>query len=215
MLFSDRFAAAKELAKKLEKYKGGGNTVILAIPRGGVQTGYILAKELKLPLDIVLTKKIGYPGNSEYAIGAVSLKSYIVDKLMLKTGEISQEYIEKEVLRIRKLLKARYKKYLGEKNPCAVRGKTVVITDDGVATGRTIMAAIDLLREDEPEKIVVAVPVGPPDTINELKNKADEVICVLTPEIFYAIGQFYYDFTQVEDDEAIRLLEEANKWKCQ
>ena len=211
MSFSDRFVAAKELAKKLQKYKNDKNTIILAIPRGGLQTGYTLAKELNLPLDIVLTKKIGYPGNSEYAIGAVSLKSYIVDEYLVKTGKVSQEYIEREVVEIRELLEKRYRRYRGEKNPCEVRGKTVIITDDGVATGRTILAAIDLLREDEPEKIVVAVPVGPPDTINHLKMKADEVICVLVPEMFFAIGQFYSDFTQVEDEEAIRMLEEANR----
>ena len=211
MSFTDRFVAAKELAKELQKYKNDKNTIILAIPRGGVQTGYTLAKELNLPLDIVLTKKIGYPGNREYAIGAVSLKSYIVDESLVKTGMVSQEYIEREVTEIRKLLEKRYRRYRGEKEPCTVRGKTVIITDDGVATGRTILAAIDLLREDEPEKIIVAVPVGPPDTINHLKMKADEVACVLVPEMFYAIGQFYSDFTQVEDEEAIRMLEEANR----
>lgn len=211
MSFTDRFSAAKELTKKLQKYKGDQNTIILAIPRGGLQTGYILAKELNLPLDIVLTKKIGYPGHREYAIGAVSLKSYIVDDSMVKTGRVSQEYIEGEVVVIRKLLEERYRKYRGEKKPCTVRGKTVIITDDGVATGRTILAAIELLRDDEPEKIVVAVPVGPPDTLDHLRMKADEVACVLVPKMFYSIGQFYSDFTQVEDDEAIRMLEEANR----
>lgn len=211
MSFTDRFAAAKELSKKLQKYKEDKNTIILAIPRGGLQTGYILAKELNLPLDIVLTKKIGYPGNREYAIGAVSLKSYIVDESMVKTGKVSQEYIERKVVEIRKFLEERYKRYRGDKEPCTVRGKTVIITDDGVATGKTILAAIDLLREDDPKKIIVAVPVGPPDTINHLKMKADEVVCVLVPEMFYAIGQFYSDFTQVEDEEAIRILEEANR----
>ncbi len=211
MAFSDRFSAAKELADKLQKYKDDKNTVILAIPRGGLQIGYVLAKELNLPLDIVLTKKIGYPGNSEYAVGAVSLKSYIVENSLLKSGKVTHEYLEREVADIRKLLEERYKKYRGEKKPCEIKGKTVIITDDGVATGRTILAAIDLLREDKPEKIVIAVPVGPMDTLEELSVKADEVICVLVPQMFYAIGQFYMDFTQVEDEEAVRLLEEANK----
>jgi predicted phosphoribosyltransferase len=211
MAFSDRFTAAKELVEKLQKYKDDKNTVILAIPRGGLQIGYVLAKELNLPLDIVLTKKIGYPGNSEYAIGAVSLKSYIVEKSLLKSGKVTHEYIEREVADIRKLLEERYKKYRGEKKPCEIKGKTVIITDDGVATGRTILAAIDLLREDKPEKIVIAVPVGPMDTLDELNSKADEVICVMVPQMFYAIGQFYRDFTQVEDEEAIKLLEEANR----
>ena len=213
MAFSDRFSAAKDLAEKLEKYKGDKNAVILAIPRGGLQVGYVLAKELELPLDIALTKKIGYPGNSEYAIGAVSLKSYIVEESLLKSGEVSRGYIEREVSEIRGLLEERYKRYRGDKKPCELSGKTVIITDDGVATGRTIMAAIDLIKEDKPKKIVVAVPVGPMDTLKELKIKADEVVCVLVPPMFYAIGQFYSDFTQVEDREAIRLLGEANKWE--
>ena len=208
MIFTNRFDAAKELAKKLQKYKNNKNAIILAIPRGGVQTGYILAKELNLKLDIVLTKKIGYPGNAEYAIGSVSLKSKFINE---KHKDISHDYIESEVKRIRKILKERYKKYLGDKKPTSLKNKIVIITDDGVATGSTILAAIELIKREEPKKIIVAVPVGPADTIKQLKKKADEVICLLIPEMFYAIGQFYQEFTQVEDEEAIRLLKEVSK----
>lgn len=204
----DRFAAAKELAKKLQKYKHDKNAVILAIPRGGLQTGYTLAEELNLKLDIILTKKIGYPGNEEYAIGSVSLKSIFINE---GHKDISNDYINSEIKKIRKTLKERYQKYLGDKKPTNLKDKIVIITDDGVATGSTILAAIDLVKQENPKKIVVAVPVGPADTIRQLKKKADEVIYLLVPKTFFAIGQFYQDFSQVEDEEAIRLLKEANK----
>lgn len=208
MVFMDRFAAAKELAKKLQKYKHNKNAVILAIPRGGLQTGYALAKELNLKLDIILTKKIGYPGNEEYAIGSVSLKSIFINE---KHKDISNDYINSEIKKIRKTIKERYQKYLGDKKPTTLKDKIVIITDDGVATGSTILAAIDLVKQENPKRIIVAVPVGPADTIRLLKKKADEVICLLVPETFFAIGQFYQEFFQVEDEEAIRLLKEANK----
>ncbi len=208
MIFTDRFAAAKELAKKLQKYKHNKNAVILAIPRGGLQTGYTLAKELNLKLDIILTKKIGYPGNEEYAIGAVSLKSIFINEMH---KDISNDYINSEIKKIRKTITERYQKYLGDKKPTNLKDKIVIITDDGVATGSTILAAIDLVKQENPKRIVVAVPVGPANTIRQLKKKADEVICLIVPETFFAIGQFYQEFAHVEDEEAIRLLKEANK----
>ncbi len=207
-MFPDRFAAAKEMAKKLQKYKNDKNAIVLAIPRGGLQTGYVLAKELNLKLDIVLTKKIGYPGNEEYAIGSVSLNGKFVNE---EHRDLPSDYIEREVKRIRKILRKRYKKYLGNRKPAQLKNKTVILTDDGVATGSTLLAAVDLVRQEEPKKIVVAVPVGPTETIERIKRKADEVVCLLTPDPFYAIGQFYQEFPQVEDGEAIRLLKEAGE----
>src|SRR3989344_37782 len=204
MIFKDRFEAAKLLAKELSGYKNNKDAIILAIPRGGLQTGNMLAKELKLPLDIALSKKIGYPGNEEYAIGAVTLYNEVVDESFE-----DKKYIESEVKKIRQSLKERYEKYHGKKNPIPIKGKIVILTDDGVATGRTMMALIEALKKEKPKKIIVAVPVGPPDTIDMLKKVADEVICLQTPEPFFAIGQFYANFEQVEDEEAIRLLREV------
>ncbi len=211
MYFKDRFDAAERLSKELEKYRNNKDAVILAIPRGGLQIGNVLAKRLNLRLDVVLTKKIGYPGNPEFAIGAVSLKGEVIDKDFVKTGEVSQKYIGDEVKRIREKLKERYKMYAGKEKPVNLKDKIVIITDDGIATGKTMLATIDLIKKDKPKKIIVAIPVGPEDTIEMLKKYADEVICLYIPESFFAIGEFYRYFPQVEDEEAIKLLKEANK----
>lgn len=209
MIFKDRFIAGRLLAKRLQKYKNNKNAVILAIPRGGLQIGYTLAKELNLKLDIILTKKIGHPHSPELAIGAVSLREEFVNPDFLKSGEVSQEYIDHEVKVIRKKLKESYEMYQGKEKPLSLANKVIIIVDDGVATGSTILAAIELIRKEKPKKIIVAVPVGPPGTIVLLKKNADEVVCLSTPEIFFAIGQFYENFEQVEDKEAIRLLKKS------
>lgn len=208
MLFKNRFDAAERLAEKLQKYKGKKNVIILAIPRGALQIGNVLAKRLQLPLDIVLTKKIGHPYNSELAIGAVSLASEIIDP---QFRDVSREYIQNEIQELRGKLKERYLKYRGEKPFPKLKDKMVILVDDGVAMGHTMSAAIDLVRKEKPKKIVVAIPVGSAEAVAMLKRKADEVICLSIPESFMAIGQFYQQFEQVEDEEAIRLLKDANK----
>ena len=210
MLFKDRYLAGKLLAQKLQPYKNHPDAIILAIPRGGLETGFSLAKELNLPLDIVLTKKIGFPGNPEYAIGAVSLNSKVIVKTLISTGQVSQSYVDEEIKKIRALLQERYKQYLGDKPSLDLKNKIVIITDDGAATGQTLLAAIELIRKEKAKKIIVAVPVGHPDTVEELRKKA-EVVCLESPADFFAVGQFYQHFEQVSDEQAIRLLREANK----
>ena len=205
MIFKDRFTAGKLLAKELKKYKNKKDAIVLAIPRGGLQIGCSIAKELNLNLDIILTKKIGYPGNPEYAIGAVSLTSEIVEE-----QGISKDYIQNEITNIRKSLKERYKKYLGKSKPQNLKNKIVILTDDGIATGKTMLLTIKLIKEQKPKKIIVAIPVGPIDNIELLKENADEVICLYSPENFFAIGEFYENFEQVSDEEAIKLLKESN-----
>ncbi|MFD1094869.1 phosphoribosyltransferase [Salegentibacter chungangensis] len=207
-MFENRKQAGKQLAEALSKYKGK-DAVVLAIPRGGLPLGAIIAKSLHAPLDVVLTKKIGHPGNKEYAIGAVSLE----DIYLTGRGEASQEYIEKETERIRELLKTRDEHYHGKFRAKDLKGKVVIITDDGIATGSTILATVEFAAAKTPAAIVVAVPVAPPDSIENLwSNKnVDDVICLQTPYNFYAVGQFYKDFQAVSDEEAIRILEEANK----
>lgn len=209
-LFQDRLDAARQLQKKLLQYKNAKDTVLLAIPRGGLELGHLLAKELHLPLDIILSKKIGYPGNPEFAIGAVSLDRMVVNERYIESGEVSKDYIDHEVQRLQSLLQERYKKYRGKKAPPSLEGKTVIVVDDGVATGQTLLLTLTLLREQRVKKIVVAIPVGPLHTVEKLKAHADEVICLLTPEDFHAIGQFYIRFDQVEEETAIRLFQEAN-----
>ena len=210
MLFKDRYSAGKLLAQKLQSYKNNPDTVILAIPRGGLETGFSLAKELNLPLDVIFTKKIGFPGNPEYAIGAVSLNSEVIVKTLISTGQVSQKYVDEQIKKIRALLQERYKQYLGDKKPLDLKDKIVIITDDGAATGRTLLAAIELIKKEKAKRIIVAIPVGHPETVAELKKKA-EVICLETPADFFAVGQFYEHFAQVTDEEAIRLLQEVTK----
>ena len=206
-MFADRYDAANQLLESLEQYKNNKEVVVLAIPRGALEIGYVLAKNLNAPLEVVFSKKIGAPGQPELAIGAITQDAEVIDPLY--QAEYA-DYIETEKKRIREILRERYKKYHGDMQPIDLKDKIVIVTDDGIATGRTFMLALDHIEKQNPKKIIVAVPVAPSDVIDRLKKKADEVICLLTPETFWAIGQFYRNFDQVEDEEAIRLLGEAN-----
>ena len=205
-MFKNRIDAGRQLAEKLMKFKGE-NVVILAIPRGGLPLGEIIAKALKVPLDVSLTKKIGHPFNKEYAIGAVSLEGII----LMDEIEVSKDYIEEETSRIRQKLKKRQDEYYKNRAPMNLEKKTVIVVDDGIATGNTILATADLIKKQKPNKIVVAVPVAPHSAIQKLKDSdnVDEVICLDTPNNFRAVGQFYENFEQVPDVEAIKLLEDA------
>lgn len=191
----------------LEKYRNNKG-VVIAIPRGGVSVAYYIAKKLQLQLELMLTKKIGHPFNPELAIGAVSLESRVIDPRM----EIDQHYIEAETARIRKGLEARYHKFMGNRKSVDLKGKIVIVVDDGVATGSTMLAAIEMIRHKEPEKVVVAVPVASVQAAEKLKAAADEFICVATPRDFSAVGQFYKDFSQVSDEEVISLLNDIRNY---
>lgn len=206
MIFKDRIEAATLLANKLEIYKDK-NAIILAIPRGGVVMGYVIAKQLHLPLEVVLSKKIGHPLYKEFAIGAVTLKSQVLSDA---ASEVSPSYIDEETKRIRALLNKRYNDYYGEKTPHQLKDKILIIVDDGIATGNTIISTIKMLHEENPEKIVVAIPVSSQDALQKLKNSSfiDEVVCLSTPINFRAVGQFYENFDQVEDAEVRTLLNE-------
>ena len=204
-MFKDRYDAANQLLQSLEKYKNNLDVVIVAIPRGALQIGSVLSKNLKVPLDVVLIKKIGAPGMQELAIGAVSLQGRYIDP----TFPVDADYIEQETKNIKQKLHERYKNYYKNRKPIALKNKIVILTDDGVATGQTILAAIELIKQQKPKKIIVAVPVGARDTIEQLQKSVDEVVCLLVPEFFYAIGQFYQHFPQVEDEEACLLFEKS------
>jgi predicted phosphoribosyltransferase len=205
-MFRDRFDAAYQLATRLAQYKNNKDVVILAIPRGGLELGYVLAQELHASLDIILAKKIGYPGNEEYAIGAVGLTTVI----LTPTGEQLRPYLEDKIEHLRELLKERYKRFKGDQEPIPLKDKIAIITDDGVATGSTLRATIEIVRQSEPAKVVVAIPVAPPDALEEISKEADEVVCLASPSLFYSVSQFYEQFDQVDDSEAIKLLQEAN-----
>lgn len=205
-MFRDRIDAGLQLADKLSSYKDNEKVVILAIPRGGLPLGAIVAKSLNAQLDVALSKKIGHPSNKEFAIGAVSLNSIILDDNV----EVSINYIEEETKRIREKLKKRHRKYFQNRFPINLRGKIVIIIDDGIATGNTIRVTAHLVQDQKPEKIVIAIPVAPKSSVQHLRNCSyiDEVVCLETPFNFQAVGQFYMDFDQVSDVEAIKILEE-------
>ena len=205
MHFNDRYDAALKLIPLLEKYKNDRG-VVLAVPRGGVALGYYIARHYNFPLELILTKKIGHPVNSEFAIGAVGLEGEVINP----GSEVSESYIAKEIQRIRESLKERQKQFMGNRKPVDLRGKTIIIVDDGIATGNTIIASIKMMRNKEPKKIVVAVPVAPPDTARKIKALADDFICLHTPVEFFGVGQFYEDFSEVTDEEVIQYLKEAN-----
>lgn len=206
--FIDRNDAGRRLAGKLAQYRGRPETLVLAIPRGGVVVGAVLARELALPLDVVLTKKIGHPDQPEYAIGVVDLESEVIDQAAVERDGIRPEYLRAEIERIRTLLRRRDAEYRAGRRPLDVAGKTIVLTDDGIATGNTVEAAIRLLRKRGAGRIVLAAPVAPADAAARLRSLADDLVCAMLPETFFAIGQFYDDFEQVHDEAAMALLRE-------
>ena len=208
-MYQDRNEAGKLLATKLEKYNKT-DAIILAIPRGGIPLGFIISEKLNLPLEVVLSKKIGHPLHKEYAIGAVTLKSRILSDA---AADISSFYIEEETTRIRNALNKRHNDYYGDRKPLQLKGKTLIIVDDGIATGNTMLSIIKMLHDEKPNKIVVAIPVAPGDTIKKLQASpyVDEVICPLVPDYFQSVGQFYQNFDQVDDTEVTQLLKKALK----
>jgi putative phosphoribosyl transferase len=200
-ILKDRMEAANLLSEKLKKYKNS-NSVVIAIPRGGVPLGYEIARNLQLPLDVVLSKKIGHPFNKEFAIGAVSLDSTLVDV----HPDVPKEYVEKEIVRLRNLLREKYKLYRGDRKPVAVKNKNIILVDDGIATGNTLLASLEMLRKQQPAKIIVAVPVLPYDTLAVFEKNTHEFVYLIASKDFRGVGRFYEDFQQVEDDEVIQML---------
>ncbi|HVT86587.1 MAG TPA: phosphoribosyltransferase family protein [Chitinophagaceae bacterium] len=207
-MFRNRTEAGLLLASRLRKYQNDPG-VILAVPRGGVPVAYEVAKELGFPLEVILTKKIGHPMNPEYAIGAASLTDYFV----IPHDNVSQDYIDNEVVKIRKKLKEMYVKFMGNKEPEDLKGKTVIVIDDGVATGNTLLSTIDVIRKSDPQKIVIAVPVAPESAVGKLSKAVDDVVVVMVPENFYGVGSFYEDFEQVSDEEVIYYLNKLRELK--
>ncbi len=206
MMFHDRTHAAFQLAHELRKYHRH-DAIVLAIPRGGVPMGYTIAHQLELPLEIVLVKKIGHPGNPEYAIGSVSSTELIVSD----TVGISQEYIEGEINRLRSAMKEKYTTFMDGRIPTDLKDKIVILVDDGLATGNTMLASIDHVRKSKPKKIVVAVPVSSTSAHRKVKDKVDELICLFTSSDFYAVGQFYENFSEVTDETVTHLLMKAHE----
>ena len=205
-LFEDRVEAGRRLASALQDFKGK-NAVVLAIPRGGVVVGFEVADSLGIPLDVIIPRKIGAPGNPELAIGAVMEDGTIIMNDELSGFlQVSEDYIKEESQSQRLEIERRLKFYRGTALYPDLKNHVVIIVDDGIATGSTMKAALVSVRKKGTKAIVIAVPVGPPSTIQELEKEADDVVCLLTPESFMAIGQFYANFAQTTDEEVVSLL---------
>lgn len=205
--FKNRTEAGQKLAEALYEYKGAKNTLVLGLPRGGVPVAFEVAKELSLPLDILLVRKLGVPGHEELAMGAIAWGNinYINRNVIrhLKISEISvNRVMEKEKENLARLNNL----YRGHRSAPEVQKRTVIIIDDGIATGATMRVAIAVMHKAKARRIVVAAPVGSESTCKELEHDADDVICVYTPEPFYGVGQWYSDFSQTSDEEVQRLL---------
>ncbi len=209
-LLRDRVDAGKQLAKALKT--AGKDAIVLAVPRGGVVVGFEVAKALGIPLDIIVTKKIGAPDNPELAIGAVAEDgTFILDDDIVRQVFVPKGYVEDEVKRMREEIQRRLVRYRGSVPYPNLKNREIIVVDDGVATGSTLKAALRLLRGKGAKSVTVAVPVGPPDTIQELEKIADRVVCLHTPALFYAIGQFYEDFSQTSDEEVTELLKRSRQ----
>jgi putative phosphoribosyl transferase len=193
------------LSEKLKKYQNT-NSIVLAVPRGGVPVAYEIALKLQLPLDVILSKKIGHPMNKEFAIGAMTMDATIINE----HPEVPKQYITDEIIRLKELLREKYKLYMGYREPLEVNGKNVIVVDDGIATGNTLLASISMLRKRKPAKLIVAVPVLPLDALDIFKQKTDEFVYLIASSNFRSVGAFYDQFYQVEDDEVIQMLRITN-----
>lgn len=213
MIFKDRRDAGRRLAKKLEKYKGKKDTIILGLPRGGVVVADEVAQALGLPLDLVVPRKIGAPGNPEYAIGAITEDGEgIFNEEVVREYGMSREYLKKEIEKEKKEAKRRLKVYRGKRPPLStLKSKTTILIDDGIATGLTMKAAIRSVKKKGATKVVVAVPVAARDSLLEIKKEVDEVISLYTPIFFGAVGAFYEEFSQTEDSEVIEIMKKHEK----
>jgi predicted phosphoribosyltransferase len=204
MQFKNREEAGNLLAKKLIQYKDT-NAIVLAIPRGGVPVGSIIADKLNLPLEIELSKKIGHPINPEFAIGSVTLHGVNIDK---NIKDVSEEYILEKSKKIKDELYKKFTLFMGNREQIDVKGKIVILVDDGIATGNTLIASIHAIKKRKPKKIVVAIPVSPKNTALIIDDLVDEFICLQISKDFHSVGQFYEEFTQVNNDHVIKLLAE-------
>ncbi len=213
-VFSDRHEAGERLAQACaEKLKDQDESLlILAIPRGGIILGYELARCLAGELDVIIPRKIGAPNHPELAVGAVTENgTLLVNEDVVAQGAVSREFIEAEASRQVQEVQRRGEIYRqGRKRP-AITGRTVIVVDDGIVTGFTMQAALKSVREESPGRLVVAVPVAPADSLIPLKEWVDDLICLATPSPFYAVGQWYNDFTQVSDEEVLRILDQVHQ----
>ncbi len=206
MTFRDRRDAGRRLAEALGTYRAR-QPVVLAIPRGGIVVGYEVAVALDAPLDVVVPRKLRAPFNPELAIGAVTADgSVYYDMPLVGTLNVPGDYLKEEIAFQVEEIQRRLQAYRGDRPPPELEGRTAIVVDDGIATGSTMIAALRSVRRMKPAALVAAIPVAPPEGADNLRQEADEVICLATPMMFYAVGQFYDDFAQTTDEECVTLL---------
>jgi predicted phosphoribosyltransferase len=210
-LYRDRADAGRRLAETLKGYAAVPNLLVLGLPRGGVPVAFEVAKELNAPLDVFIVRKLGVPGYEELAMGAIASGDVIVlnERVIAQVG-IPGPMIDQAVERERRELERRERAYRGDRPRPDVKGCTVILIDDGLATGATMRAAAAALRKQEPKRLIIAVPVAAAETCDEFRDEVDDIVCAITPEPFYAVGAWYADFSQTTDDEVRALLRLAN-----
>ncbi|MFA7372129.1 MAG: alpha/beta family hydrolase [bacterium] len=208
-LFRDRYDAGRRLAQKLIAFKGS-DTLVLALPRGGVPVGYEIAHELEAQLDIIVARKLGAPGQPELGIGAIAPGVRIINETLVRQLGIAPQEIDKIAGRETAEMQRRLRLYRSNRPAVEIAGKTVILTDDGLATGITALAATRAVRAEKPERLILAVPVCSPEAAARLAGELDDLVCLLQPEDFMAVGQWYLDFTQTSDEEVMKLLQEEN-----
>jgi len=210
-LFVDRSEAGRRLAEPLLRFKEE-RPVVLALPRGGVPVGFEVAQALDAPLDLVLVRKIGAPFQPELAVGAVvdgGRAETVINEEIVRELQIPKSYLEDESARQLEEIERRRKLYLADRSRVPVEGRTAIVVDDGIATGATMEAALHATRRANPKRVVLATPVAPSDSLEQLRPQADEVVCLATPRLFAAIGMFYEDFQQLTDENVVDLLRRA------
>ncbi|MCR4339507.1 MAG: phosphoribosyltransferase [Gemmatimonadaceae bacterium] len=212
MKFRDRLDAGRQLASRLAEYADRTDVLVLGLPRGGVPVAFEVARALSAPLDVFVVRKLGLPHHEELAMGAIAMGgARVLDRALIAQVGVSDAEIEQVTRREEIELERRQKQYRGDRPLPDIAGRTVILVDDGLATGSSMRVAVAALREEHPRKIVVAVPIAPEETCEMLRGAADEVVCALTPEPFYAVGLWYRDFSQTSDEEVHDLIERSRE----
>ena len=208
--FHDRREAGRLLAGKLSLYQNRTALLVLALPRGGVPVAFEVAQRLRAPLDVFVVRKLGVPGREELAFGAIASGGVrVLNPVLIREWDITEEIINAVTSREQKELERRERVYRGSRPAPGVRGQTVIVIDDGLATGATMLAAARALRQEEPREIIVAVPVAAPETCERFRPEVDHILCAVTPKAFYAVSRWYQDFSETTDDDVRNLLERA------